>query len=54
MRERSGAAIAESVRDLFAALPARAATRAYAEGFSWEATTRGQLDLFRTILEKRR
>lgn len=29
--------------------PARAATRAHAEIFSWEATTRGQLDLFSRI-----
>lgn len=52
MRERSGIAIAEGVRDLFAALPDRAATRRYAEGFSWEATTQGQLDLFRSILAR--
>jgi hypothetical protein len=29
--------------------PSRDATRAYAEGFDWEATTRGQIDLFRAI-----
>lgn len=52
MRERSGVAIAEAARDLFADLPDRAATRRYAEGFSWDATTRGQLDLFRWILGK--
>lgn len=50
MAERSGAAIASAARDLFADLPDRAATRAYAEGFSWDATTQGQLDLFRRIL----
>lgn len=50
MAERSGAAIAAAARDLFADLPDRAATRAYAEGFSWDATTQGQLDLFRRIL----
>jgi teichuronic acid biosynthesis glycosyltransferase TuaC len=38
---------------LFANLPSREATRAYAEGFSWEATTQGQLKLFREILECR-
>ncbi|MEX2454763.1 MAG: glycosyltransferase family 4 protein [Rhodospirillaceae bacterium] len=53
MRERSGAAIAEGVKDLFAVLPDRAATRKYAEGFSWDATTEGQLDLFRSILARR-
>jgi len=41
--------IAAAVRHLFAAMPARAATRAYAERFGWEATTQGQLALFRRI-----
>jgi teichuronic acid biosynthesis glycosyltransferase TuaC len=31
----------------------RAATRRYAEGFSWDDTTRGQLELFRSILGAR-
>ena len=53
MAERTGAAIADAARDLFANLPDRAATRAYAEGFSWDATTQGQLDLFRKILADR-
>ncbi|MCO6420025.1 glycosyltransferase [Siccirubricoccus sp. KC 17139] len=44
------ASIAAGVRQLFAALPDRAATRAYAEGFGWEATTQGQLTLFRRVL----
>jgi teichuronic acid biosynthesis glycosyltransferase TuaC len=30
--------------------PERAATRAYAERFSWDDTTAGQLALFRSIL----
>ncbi|MFL1463396.1 glycosyltransferase [Roseococcus sp. DSY-14] len=47
--EASGAAIAEGVRQV-APLP-RAATRAHAERFGWEETTRGQLSLFRRILE---
>lgn len=50
MAERTGKSIAEATADLFANLPDRAATRRYAEGFSWDATTRGQLDLFRDIL----
>ncbi len=41
--------IADGVRRLFAALPAREATRAYAEPFSWDETTAGQLTLFRGI-----
>ena len=42
--------IAAGVRRLFAALPDRAATRAYAERFSWDATTAGQLALFRRVV----
>ncbi len=53
MRERSGAAIAEAAAELLANLPDRAATRIYAEGFSWDATTQGQLDLFRVILARK-
>ena len=44
--ERSAQGIAAGVRCLFAALPSRAATRAYAEGFSWADTSRGQFELF--------
>jgi glycosyltransferase involved in cell wall biosynthesis len=51
--ERSAAALAAGVRDLLAAPPARAATRQHAEQFGWEATTRGQLELFREILNRR-
>jgi teichuronic acid biosynthesis glycosyltransferase TuaC len=42
--------IAAGVRGLFASLPDRAATRAYAEPFSWDATTAGQLALFRRVI----
>jgi glycosyltransferase involved in cell wall biosynthesis len=45
--------VAEGVRRLFAAYPDRAATRRYAEGFNWNATTEGQLKLFRGILARR-
>jgi glycosyltransferase involved in cell wall biosynthesis len=41
---------AAAVRRLFAALPARAATRAYAEQFSWDETTAGQVAVFRRVL----
>ncbi len=44
-------ALAAGVRRLAANPPDRAATRAYAEGYSWEATTAGQLALFERILE---
>jgi glycosyltransferase involved in cell wall biosynthesis len=42
--------IATGVRRLFAAPPDRAATRAYAEAFSWDETTAGQLALFRRVI----
>ncbi|MBC7950490.1 MAG: glycosyltransferase family 4 protein [Rhodospirillaceae bacterium] len=48
--ERSAKAIADGIQTLLAALPDRRATRAYAERFSWEPTTQGQLDLFREVL----
>ncbi len=51
---RSAEAIAEGVRALLAAPPSRAETRAYAEGFDWEETTRGQIALFERILARRR
>lgn len=52
MRERSAAGIAEAVTRLFDALPDRAATRRYAEGFSWDATSAGQIELFRRLLRR--
>lgn len=52
LEERTAAAIARAVQRLLARLPEREATRAYAERFSWEATTMGQLELFRRILHQ--
>jgi teichuronic acid biosynthesis glycosyltransferase TuaC len=45
--DRSAAALVAALRRLFDDLPARAATRAYAEGFDWDDTSRGQLEIFR-------
>jgi glycosyltransferase involved in cell wall biosynthesis len=45
--------VVDGVRTLFAAYPDRAATRRYAEGFNWNATTEGQLMLFRRIIGER-
>jgi glycosyltransferase involved in cell wall biosynthesis len=45
--------IASGVRRLFAALPERSATRRYAEAFSWDETTAGQLALFRRVIAQR-
>jgi glycosyltransferase involved in cell wall biosynthesis len=42
--------VVDGVTQLFAAYPDHAATRRYAEGFNWDATTEGQLALFREIL----
>jgi len=50
MTERSAAGVAEGVRRLFSRPPDPRATRRHAELFGWDATTRGQCDLFRTIL----
>jgi len=52
MKERSGESLVEAINELFAALPERAKTREYAEKFSWDATTNGQLSLFRNVLKK--
>ena len=51
--ENTPEGIAASVRRLFAQLPERTATRAYAEQFSWDATTDGQLALFRSLRSRR-
>lgn len=48
------AGVVAGVTRLFEALPQREATRYYAEAFGWEATTRGQLELFHEILRRRR
>jgi teichuronic acid biosynthesis glycosyltransferase TuaC len=47
--EASPTGLAAAIRKLLAALPAREATRSYAEGFGWQATTAGQLELFHRI-----
>jgi glycosyltransferase involved in cell wall biosynthesis len=48
--ERTSEAIAAALRDLLASPPARAMTRRYAEGFGWEATTAGQISVFRDAM----
>jgi glycosyltransferase involved in cell wall biosynthesis len=47
--EATAAAVADGVRTLLASPPRRADTRQYAQRFGWEATTRGQLELFTRI-----
>jgi glycosyltransferase involved in cell wall biosynthesis len=50
MEERTPASLAASVRLLRANYPDHQATRRYAERFSWDDTTQGQLDLFRQVI----
>ncbi|MDB5406746.1 MAG: glycosyltransferase 1 protein [Rhodospirillales bacterium] len=50
VRSRTGPAFAAAMTELLADPPDRAATRAYAERFSWDDTTAGQLALFRSIV----
>jgi len=53
MAERTPQGVADAVNRLRAAYPDRGATRRYAERFSWDDTTAGQIDLFQDILERR-
>lgn len=50
--DRTPESIAEGVKRLFENYPDRALTRRYAEKFSWDDTTQGQLTLFNQILAK--
>lgn len=50
MKARTPQALAAAVEHLFAHMPDRAVTRRYAERFSWDATTAGQIELFNKIL----
>lgn len=52
MRERSAGGVAAAVKELRATLPDRSATRRYAEGFGWQSTTQGQLDIFGRALAR--
>jgi teichuronic acid biosynthesis glycosyltransferase TuaC len=53
MTERSANGVADAVLALFGSRkPTREATRAYASAFSWDATTQGQIDLFRRVIAK--
>ena len=54
MIERTSRGVAQAVNHLRAHYPDHAATRAYAEGFSWDDTTSGQIALFRQVLAEKR
>ena len=53
MDERTPQGVADAVDRLRAAYPDRGATRSYAERFSWDDTTAGQIALFQDILNRR-
>jgi len=50
--EATPQALSNAIRELLADPPSRDATRAYAERFSRDETTQGQLQLFRDVIEK--
>ncbi len=52
MDARTPEALASAVSMLRADYPDHGATRRYAERFSWDATTQGQIDLFRGIMNQ--
>ncbi|RYF05077.1 MAG: glycosyltransferase family 4 protein [Oxalobacteraceae bacterium] len=54
MPERTSEGIARAVRTLREQYPDHAATRRYAENFSWDATTEGQIQLFSRIISAAR
>ncbi len=47
--DRSAEALAAAIRELLANPPARADTLAYSKNFSWDATSRGQIELFSQV-----
>jgi glycosyltransferase involved in cell wall biosynthesis len=52
MRQRTVEGVAEAVEQLFSDLPRRENTRAFAERFSWDDTSAGQLRIFEQILAR--
>lgn len=54
MAQRDAASLVAAWNDLQMALPSRAATRAYAQTYSWESTTLGQLGLFGRVIASAR
>lgn len=53
MRERNPEMLVQAINSLFSNYPDRKAVRAYAEGFNWEQTSQGQLELFINLLRER-
>ena len=50
MERRDARALADAWQNLMSSMPARPTTRQYAEGFSWDATTQGQRQLFEDVI----
>ncbi|MGO4893906.1 glycosyltransferase family 4 protein [Flavobacterium sp. W21_SRS_FM6] len=50
--ERTSESIAKGIKDLLDNPPQRQSTRQYAENFDWYATSLGQYEIFKTVLEK--
>lgn len=50
--DRTGPGFAAAISQLLADPPRRRATRSYAEQFSWDATTAGQLELFHSVIAR--
>ena len=53
LRDRTPEAVVAGVSEILAGPPNGSAVRAYAEGFSWDETTQGQLELFHRIAHNR-
>jgi teichuronic acid biosynthesis glycosyltransferase TuaC len=51
LNERTPEAIIEGINGILLSGPDRTGTRRYAEGFSWDETSRGQIELFQRILK---
>ena len=54
MKHRTPDGLVDALQKLRSNYPTHEATRAYAEKFSWDDTTAGQINLFENILSKRR
>lgn len=53
MPQRTPEGLVQALNELRANYPEHAATRRYAENFSWQPTTQGQIDLFHSILARK-
>ena len=53
VRERSGDALVAAIKTMLSNPPAPAATRAYAQRFDWQPTTRALIELYRSVTQPR-